>query len=179
MNSASSRRPRVHSGFSLLEVTIATMMATLVVTMAAGVAYDISRHMADNIAETQVATEARLAIESFRRDFGGFVPDQLHDEVFHWRLVGIMIPNSSELRLCFDNEIDASADWADPDRVVTYTFVDDRLLRSDAVTGVTIVVAHNVSSVQYSVNGNDINIAIDFQVGGFTETYTFITSNLL
>jgi type II secretory pathway pseudopilin PulG len=178
MRKTSSLKTKTRSGFSLLEVTIATMMGTMVVTMAAGVAFDVSRHMADNIVKTQVALEARLTIESFRRDFGGYTPDLFHEEIYEWRLVGIMIPTSNELRLCYDHDLDASADWVDPDWVVTYTFVDDRILRSDAVTGVTVTVAHNVSDIQFSIDGNDINIEIEFQVGGFTETYTFVTSNL-
>lgn len=178
MNHAQPPRPKSRAGFSLLEVTIATMMGTFVVTMAAGITWDISRHLADNIAETRVALEARLAIESFRRDFGGYVPDYFHDEIYEWRLVGVMIPSNDELRLCFDHELDASADWADPDRVVTYTLVAGRLLRTDAETGVTVTVANNVTGIQYAVDGNEIDISIDFQIGGFSETYTFVTSNL-
>jgi len=179
MNTPPANRTNIRSGFSLLEATIATMMSTLVVTMAAGVAYDISRHMADNIVETQVALEARLAIESFRRDFGGSVPDHIDQETFQWRLVGTMIPTATELRLCFDNDLDASADWVDPDRVITYTLVEDRLQRHDAETGTTITVAHNVNDIQYAINGNDLEIDIEFQIGDFTQTYTFVTSDLL
>jgi type II secretory pathway component PulJ len=166
-------------GFSLLEVTIATMMAAMVVTMAAGVTYDVSRVMAGNIAQTQIAIEARLAVESFRRDFGGSSQDIFHDETYEWRLVGRLIPTTDELRLCFDRDLDASADWAEPDRVITYSVDGDQLLRSDGVSGTTITIAHNISDVQFAINGNDINIVIEFQVGGLTETYTFITSDLL
>ena len=68
MHPASIRKTN-RRGFSLLEVTIGAMMAGAVAIMASGVAFDVTRHLADNIAETQVAAEARLAIESFRRDF--------------------------------------------------------------------------------------------------------------
>lgn len=179
MNGTPSRRKNIRSGFSLLEATIATLMSTFVVTMAAGVVYDISRHMAANIVETQVALEARLAIESFRRDLSGSVRDYVLDETFEWRLVGTLIPTPTELRLCFDHDKDASADWADPDRVITYTLVGDRLRRHDAQTGVTVNIAHNIDDIEYVINGNELQIVIDFQIGNFTETYTFVTSDLL
>jgi hypothetical protein len=163
---------------SLLEITIGSMMAATLAVMASGVAFDLSRHFAANIAETQVAAEARLAIESLRRDFGGSLPEVRSGERSQWRLVGRMIPNLDELRLCFDSSQDASADWIAPDRVITYTLQGDRLIRSDAVSGNTFTVARYVDDVQFVVAGGEITITIAFDLAGFSETYSFVTADL-
>jgi prepilin-type N-terminal cleavage/methylation domain-containing protein len=167
------------SGFSLLEITIASIISALVVLMASGVAVDVSRHMAANILETQVAAEARLAIESFRRDLGGSSPDvQLGDRA-EWRLVGRLIPHSRELRLCFDSDQDATADWVAPDRVITYSLDGDQLIRTDLSTGNVYTVARWIDDVEFATAANEIRIIIDFEAGDFTETYTFATSDIL
>lgn len=166
------------SGISLLEVTIGALMAGTVAIMASSVAFDVTRHMVDNIAETQVATEARMAIESFRRDFGGSSPDLRTGQRNRWRLVGRLVPSVDELRLCFDADQDASADWIAPDRVITYSLDGDRLVRTDAISGNTFTVARYVDDVQFVTGGGRIDISIDFAFGGFTETYTFATADL-
>ena len=178
MHRTLAKRKQCRRGFSLLEVTIGSMMAAVIAVMASGVAFNVSRHLANNIVETQVAAEARLAIESFRRDFGGSSPEVRTGERHEWRLVGRMIPSVDELRLCFDADQDASADWIAPDRVITYSMVGDRLVRSDAISGNTYTVARYVSDVQFIVSAGEINISVEFQFGGFTETYTFVTSDL-
>ncbi len=175
---ASSQRRGSRRGISLLEVTVGSLMAAGVAVMASGVAFDVSRHLAGNIAETQVAAEARLAIESFRRDFGGSLPETRSGERSQWRLVGRMVPSVDELRLCFDANHDASADWIAPDRVITYSLQGDRLIRGDAISGNLYTVARHVNDIQFVVGGGEINIAIDFDFAGFSETYTFVTADL-
>lgn len=177
MHHARIRKPN-RRAFSLLEVTIGAMMAGAVAIMASGVAFDLTRHMANNILETQVASEARLAIESFRRDFGGSSPDLRTGERNEWRLVGRLVPSVDELRLCFDADQDASADWIAPDRVITYSLDGNRLVRSDAISGDVYTVARFVDDVQFVVGGGRIDISIDFAVGDFTETYSFATADL-
>lgn len=170
----------IHSrrGVSLLEVTIGSLMAAIIAVTASGVAYDVSRHMASNIAETQLASEARLAIESFRRDFGGTLPDDRSGHKNQWRLVGRMIPASDELRLCFDSGRDASADWIAPDRVITYWQQDNRLLRSDAISGNTFTVARFVDTVSFALDAGQIVITIDFAFRDAAESYTFVTADV-
>lgn len=172
------RHKSARRGVSLLEVTIGSMMAASVAIMASGVAFDISRHLANNIAETQVASEARLAIESLRRDFGGTLPEVRAGERSQWRLVGRLIPSIDELRLCFDSDHDASADWIAPDRVITYSLQGDRLIRSDAESGTVYTVARYVDEVEFVVAAGEITITIDFELAGFTETYSFVTADV-
>lgn len=174
-----TRQARTRRGFSLLEITIASIISAIVVLMASGVAVDISRHMAANIIETQVAAEARLAIESFRRDFTGSSLDMMQGDRAEWRLVGRMIPNANELRLCFDADQDATADWVAPDRVIIYSLDGDQLIRTDQVSGNTYTVARLVDDIEFTIGVGEINIAIDFQAGDFTESYVFATSDIL
>ena len=172
-------RTRKRRGISLLEVTIGTMMASMIAVMATGVAVDVTRHMADNIAETQIASEARMAIESLRRDFSGSSLDETSGDPDTWRLVGRMIPSVNELRLCFDSDRDASADWIAPDRVVIYTQIGNRLVRSDLISGSSYTVARHVDDVQFIAASGEITVLIDFAFGNATETYTMVTSDIL
>lgn len=173
-----SNRQSARRGFTLLEVTIGSMMAAMVTIMASGVAFDVSRHFVSNIAETRVAAESRLAIESLRRDFSGSSPDVSTGERSEWRLVGRLIPSVDELRLCYDAEQDGSADWIAPDRVITYTLVGNELIRTDAVSGNVYRVARFVDDVQFVAAAGVITVTIDFALGDFTETYTFETGDL-
>ena len=174
IDTAGNRR----AGFSLLEVTIGSLMAAMIAVMASGVAFDLTRHMADNIAESQVSSEARLAIESFRRDFGGCCPDATTGDRSTWRLVGRMLPTTRELRLCFDSGRDATADWVAPDRVITYSLDGDQLIRTDSISGTVYTVARYVEDIDMVASANEITISIDFQLGDFVETYTFVTRDV-
>ena len=177
----SARRTAVSSqrrAFSLLEVTIGSMLAAMVAVMASGIAFDVSRHLADNIAESQVSAEARLAIESLRRDLGGCCPDATLGDRSRWRLVGRMIPSTREIRLCYDADRDASADWVAPDRVIIYSLDGNRLVRSDAVSGNVYTVARFVDDIAITAAANEITIAIDFRLGEFVETYTVQTRDV-
>lgn len=173
------RAAAARRGISLLEVTIGTMMASMLAIMAVGVAVDVTGHMADNIAETKIAGEARMAVEALRRDFSGSSLDETTGTPHRWRLVGRMIPSVDELRLCFDSSTDATADWIAPDRVVTYSQVADQLVRTDQVSGSTFTVARYVDDVQFTASGGEITVLIDFAFGGLTDTYTFVTSDVL
>jgi hypothetical protein len=172
-------RASKRSGISLLEVTIGTMLATMISIMATSVAVDVTRHMAANIAETQIASEARMAIESLRRDFSGSSLDDMTGDPDTWRLVGRMIPSVGELRLCFDANRDASADWIAPDRVIIYTQIGDRLVRSDQISGSSFTVARHVDDVRFVAAAGQITVLIDFTFAGTTETYTMVTSDVL
>lgn len=175
----SRRSSSVRRGFSLLEVTVASMMAAAIVVLAASVAVDMARGMAGNIVETQVAAEARLAIESIRRDFSGTCPEEHTGDRDQWRLVGRLIPSPTELRLCFDADKDASADWIAPDRVVTYSLSNNQLVRTDALSGAQYTVARHVDDVEFVLGGDEITISLDFVAGDFATTYTFLVSDVL
>ncbi|MEL6105935.1 MAG: hypothetical protein AAFU85_07860 [Planctomycetota bacterium] len=165
-------------GMSLLEVTIGAMMVATVTVVAAGVAVDMTRSMAGNISETRVAAEARLAIESFRRDFAGNDPDSRIGERDQWRLVGRMIPANDELRLCFDSGTNRTADWTAPDRVIIYSLDEGQLLRTDVENTRGNIIAHHVSELNFEVVGAEIRITLTFELLDVTETYVFNTPDV-
>ena len=110
LNSSIHRRRR---GFSLLEVTLAALMSSLVVIMASTVAVDIGRGFVSGIAEARMATEFRILSGTLQRDFAGSLPEARtgpgpHGPVKQWRLVGRQLVSDGELRLCFDADEDAS-----------------------------------------------------------------------
>ena len=165
-------------GMSLLEVTIGSIMVATITVVAAGVAVDMTRSMAGNICETRIATEARLAIESFRRDLSGNDPDSREGERDQWRLVGRMIPTHDELRLCFDSGTNRSADWTSPDRVVIYSLDEGQLLRTDVENSRSNVIAHHVDEVNFEVIGSEIRIELTFELCDVVETYVFNTPDV-
>ena len=165
-------------GMSLMEVTIASLLAGLLAAMSAGIAVDITRNVADNIQHAQIAQEARLALESFRRDFAGSSHDIKTGDRVTWRLVGRLIPSASELRLCYDADRDASADWVLPDHVVIYRIDNGQLVRDNLTDSTTYLVARHVDDVTFEADGNEITIEIDFAYGGAAESYSFATSDI-
>lgn len=162
----------------MLEVTIGSLMVAGVTMMAASVSVDITRGISENVRRTRIATQARLSLESFRRDFGGNDPDQKIGDRCHWRLVGRQIPSDSELRLCFDSDANGSADWISPDRVITYSVDDGQLIRSDLEVNQTIVIAELVDAIEFSIVGNEIQIELDFELGNLQRSYIFNTRDL-
>ncbi|MEO1525347.1 MAG: hypothetical protein AAFX06_07915 [Planctomycetota bacterium] len=166
------------SGMSLLEVTIGAMMVATITVVAASVAVDMTRSIAENIGETQLATEARLAIESLRRDFSGNDPDNTVGERSQWRLVGRMIPMSDELRLCYDSGTNGVADWTSPDRVIIYTVDDGHLIRTDVENARDNLIAHSITGINFEVLGGEIRMTLTFELGDLVETYTFNTPDI-
>ena len=89
-----------------------------------------------------------------------------------------MIPTTRQLRLCFDAHRDATADWVSPDRVITYSLAGNQRIRSDSISGTVYTVARHVEDINITVSANEITILVDFRVGDFAETYTFITRDV-
>ncbi|TWU08185.1 hypothetical protein Pla52n_07670 [Stieleria varia] len=163
---------------SLLEVTIGSMMVAVITVTASSVAVDMTRHIAGSIRQTRVVAEARLAIESLRRDFGGASLDDSQGDRVLGQLVGRRIASADELQLCFDGDGDAHPDWLGPDRVITYSLVDDQLIRTDSTTATSFVVAQHVESVNFEPMAGEIEIQIDFALGDFSDTYLFVTADV-
>ena len=69
---------------------------------------------------------------------------------------------TDELRLCFDSSDEATADWMAPDLVVTYSLDEDRLVRSENLSGRSFVVARYVEgfTVASAVQMRELSSAI-------------------
>jgi hypothetical protein len=163
--------------FSLLEVTIAAIMSSMVVIMASTVAMDISRGFVEGIAEARIATEFRILTTTLQRDFAGSLPEVRSGPVKQWRLVGRQLVSDAELRLCYDADEDGSVDWLS-DRIITYLLDGEQLIRSDSVSGTDFVVADNLSFLQFSIDAGMIITDFQISLGGLDEPFTFITADL-
>ena len=176
MSKQSSRR----KGFSLLEATIATMMAAMVSVMASSVAVDISRNFVEGIAEARLATEFRVLSQAMRRDFAGSLAELRQGPAKRWRLVGRQLVSPTELRLCFDAQLDGSVNWAGSDRIITYFFDQDtqQLIRNDSGPATDFVMAENVSDADITIDSGEISLWIEFSAGAIQREFRFATTDL-
>lgn len=169
---------RRRGGFSLVEVTIAALLSSMLLLMVAGMWQSIGRSTRANLASVALATEARLAAEAFRRDFSGqFAGGQPGDKRLG-RLVGRMIVDGNHLRLCYDGAPpNGEADWAEPDQVVEYFVDQQQLLRTDSQSAGALVVADGV--IQFTVTdwGTGVRIELTLQHGNDQRIYTWVTND--
>ena len=171
------RKQQNRKAFSLLEVTVAAMMSSLVVVLASAVAVDISRGFTEGIAQSRIATEFRIMTGTLQRDFAGSLPEARTGAVKQWRWVGLQVVSDTELRLCFDADQDGSVDWLD-DRVITYLLDDGQLVRNDSFSGTDFVVAENISFLRFSIDSGTIITDFEISLGGFNEAFTYVTADL-
>ena len=171
------RTNKNRKAFSLLEVTIAAMMSSMLVILASTVAVDIGRGFTEGIAQSRIATEFRILSGTLRRDFAGSLPEDRTGPVKQWRLVGRQLVSDTELRLCFDADQDGSVDWID-DRIITYLLDNGQLIRSDSFSKTEFVVAENISFLQFSIAKGLILTDFQISLGGFDEAFTYVTADL-
>jgi prepilin-type N-terminal cleavage/methylation domain-containing protein len=165
-------------GFSLVEVSVATLLSSLLLLMVSSVWFSFGRATRGNVADADLAAEARLTAEAFRRDFSGYRPDAAPGDKQLGRLVGRTIVGGERLLLCYDGApINKSADWADPDRVVEYGVVEGQLQRIDSDTGATVVVADNVAGLAITDLGTGVRIELTLEQTDVQQTYTWITQD--
>lgn len=170
---------RNRHGMSLIEVSIAAIMASVLVLFASGVSIDLSRHIAGNLVDTRLSREARIITESLRRDLSGSSLDLTIGSRDQWRLVGTMTPTADELRLCFDASDDATADWVAPDLVVTYFVEGNRLVRNDASTGNDFTVSQFVDDFTVTSAGGRLTVEVELLLNGVERTVSVITEDVL
>jgi prepilin-type N-terminal cleavage/methylation domain-containing protein len=163
------------SGFTLLEVMIASLLAGFLMLMTAGVWSTLARSTAGNIAEGEIATEARMALETLRRDASGTLPGASAGGRQRGRLVGRLIVGGRELRLCYDGDsANGVADWADPDRVVVYALAGDRLTRTQLGTAGELVVADHAEQFVVTDVGSGVRMALTLRRRDALRTFTFV-----
>lgn len=175
MMSQSGAGGRRRSGFSLVEVMIAALLSGLLLMFAGDIWYEMARSYTHTVAETRIAAEARLMVETLRRDLSGALPELPLGYVEDGKLVGQMIA-SGELRLCYDGPssgvFNGSADWMTPDRVVVYGQVGDQLIRTYLPTGAAFVVADGVESFNLVDQFDSIRIEVTLSQRDLQWTYT-------
>ena len=174
----SSHRRSPRDGFSLLEVMIASTMASFVVAFAAAVSMDIGKGFIAGIADARIVTEFRLLGETLRRDFSGSLPEIRTGGPKQWRLVGRQLVSDQELRLCFDSDDDGSVNWVGSDRIITYWIDGEQLIRSDSVSGADFIACHNISELEFSLGSGHLHIDIEITFGERVEHFHFDTADV-
>ena len=122
------------AGFTLLELLIASGLSIGLTLIAAQFCGYFLANVTDLNARARAAQELRFAVSSITRDMGP--------------AVGATVMAGNQVLLCKDggDVPDGVADWAPPDTLILYSWVDGQLLRQDQSTGVEIVVADDVSA---------------------------------
>jgi prepilin-type N-terminal cleavage/methylation domain-containing protein len=165
-------------GFSLIEIMIAAVLSTMLLLMVSNMWFSLGRSAAGNAADVALTAEARLAGESFRRDFSGCLPGAVTGTKRLGRFVGRMSPAGDQLLLCFDGSpANGTADWNAPDTVIEYSLQGDQLIRSDSQTGAEIVVADGVTSFDVEELSDGVRLDLTLQRRDISRTFNWITQD--
>ena len=174
----STVRFRRQTGFTLIEVMVVTSMMAFLSMLIAGIWTGLVRSATDIISQTQVVSAAQFALESFRRDLTGNLPENPNGTKFEGKMVGSLVTVDARLLLCYDGDpLNEIADWAAPDRVMVYEVQGGQLIRTDQQSGVAFVVANNVSDFTVTQLASGLRIELTFERGNFTRTYTLISED--
>ncbi|HLA83990.1 MAG TPA: hypothetical protein VJL29_04275 [Thermoguttaceae bacterium] len=171
------RRPR-GKGFTLMELMIVSMMTTFLAMLFASAWAGFGQPSADTLVRCQIAQEAQLAVTSLAADLGGSLPNAPTGVRENGRLVG-RLSVGSQLKLCFDGgDLNGTADWTDPDVVITYYVNDDnQLVRWNETADTDFVVASNVESMSPTDRLEGVRIDLTFLFRNESRTYTLITED--
>jgi len=162
--------------FSLVEVMIAAMLSAGLLVMVSGIWMGLGRAAAENIADSQMAGDAQLAMETLRRDLSGHLPGATSGRAEQGRLVGRLIVGGDQLKLCYDGgAANGAADWSSPDVVVDYDVDGSNLVRFDDTTGTAFVAATGVEQFLVSDLGSGVRIELTLRRRNNSRTYTFIS----
>ena len=165
-------------GFSVIEITVVSALMSFLVLLISGAWRGMGRPSANAIVRCRVVQEANLAVDSLARDLGGSLPGQTTGKRKLGRMVGRMVVDGSQLRLCFDGEpVNTVPEWGAPDTVITYDVQANRLVRSNQQTGTAFTVAANVNQMQLTELADGVRIDLVFTYRDITRTYSIITKD--
>ena len=121
---------------------------------------------------------AHFALESFRRDLAGSLPEDQNGAKLQGMMVGSLVTSDARLLLCFDGKpMNEIADWAAPDRVIVYEVQAGQLIRTNQQSGTAFVVADEVSGFSVTQLVSGLRIELTVARGNFTRTYTLISQD--
>ncbi len=175
---------RRQAGFTLVEMTIASMLTVLLAMMLSTSWVLMNRPTSSLIAWGQLFQEMDVAVTTLTRDLGGGLADYTNaDGIPGKKRQGQLIACRStndlagdHLQLCFDGDApDNAADWtmASGDIVIDYYVDDDTgtLIRKNLNTNEVFYVAGNVEEITVDDDPNDANnlrIDLTFQYPNYT-----------
>jgi len=170
-------------GFTVVEMIIVSMLATLLGMLLAGACVAFGRPALEVESRARITQEAILATQSLACDLGGFLADspgrtgnlgQYQFSVPPWDL-SQGDPAGTVLLLNFQG-----ASSLDPPIVITYQLQGNLLVRSNSSTGVVTTIAKYMTGFsveQDPGNANNVHITITIAYRYFTTTYTLIGVN--
>jgi hypothetical protein len=164
-------RPTRRRGYIMIEMVVATLLATLLGTLLALACATFARPALEVEARARIEQEAILAAQSLACDFGGALADPpgqvgalAQSQFVDWDL-----SQGDVLLLNFQGDQGVV--------VVTYQLAGDRLVRSNSASGVTTTIARHVTGFAVAPNPDDANqamIQVTISYRFFTGTYTLI-----
>lgn len=164
-------------GFSLIETLIvSTFMGFLAVLISTTWSAFI-RPTVEVAQRSRIAQEANLAVASLSRDLAGSLADNPAGSISTFRLVGRMQPDNSRLRLCFDGGTapNGTADWSDPDTIISYYVDSNQLIRWNENAGTLFNVAKDIDNLYVEDLGDGtVHIRMTFQFRSISQTYNLI-----
>ena len=170
-----SRRPR--RGFTLIEATIVSGLMAFLAVLVSATWTSFIRPTTDVARRCRISHEANLAAASLTRDLAGSLADDHTGSKRQYQLVGRMQPANEQLRLCFDGgtEPSGTAEWSDPDIVISYYVDSNQLIRWNENASTTFTVAKDVDSLSVEDLGNGtFQIQLAFRYRNVSQTYTLI-----
>jgi prepilin-type N-terminal cleavage/methylation domain-containing protein len=164
---------RRRRGFSLIELVVAAVLSTLLMSLLAISWVAFGRPALEVEARARIAQEAVLATQSIACDLGGFLADTPGQTgtLAQYQFVDWNLSNSGVFLLNFQG--------ANPGDVIviTYQLSGNQLVRSNSSNGVSTTIAKYVTAFSVTENPNNtsqalIQITIAFRY--FSATYTLI-----
>lgn len=172
--------PRRRRGFTVVEMTVVSLMTAILAVVMASVWSNFCKPALEAAARCRMAAEANLAVASIARDFGGNLPDPAGrlGAPLDGRFTGRMMPDSDWLRLCYHggSDTDAAPKWSTPDTIIGYRLDGDRLVRTDETSGAQVVLAAGLTgfAVSENVGVPGVVIVLTFKARGLTATYSVV-----
>jgi prepilin-type N-terminal cleavage/methylation domain-containing protein len=139
------------SGFTLLELLVASMLMSGTVVVIAQFWRSLSLSMNDLVSRSNAAEEMRFVTENVSRDFGS--------------ALGVTVLDSDRFLICQDSgkTPNSTADWGEPDIIVEYFVSANQLRRFNQSSGVETTIADGVSSFEVEKT-SDSQLRIDIEI---------------
>ncbi len=152
-------------GFTILELLIVALLMVMVTMIIAQFWRWILPSITDLNARWHILRENRLAMQNLAFDFGS--------------TVGIVPVSSEQFMLCQDggDYPNGLPDWSAPDKLVDYSLVNTKLVRSDIASGMEVTVANCVSGFEVEqVSPTLLRISLELSSYNVTRQMVFFWS---
>jgi type II secretory pathway component PulJ len=155
---------------------VAIFLSSMLLIYIAGIWQSYARSATFTVASARLSAEARIALAALKHDFGGSLEEAPTGQRTEARLVGRLVTGDT-MMLCYDMPpLNGQADWAAPDRVVTYSLEGDSLVRT-IDGGSAFVIARHVQQFTPSRLSNRTQIELVLEYRHERRRFTFIAQD--